>query len=148
MVFSHLWETSYGFASVLVYLCVPISPLIRILITLNSDALKCPYFNLIIYEDSYFFFFFVFSISTLSCVWLFVTPWTIAFQVPLSMGFPRQGYWSGLSFPSPGDLPGSGSESASPVSPAMAGRLYNCATWWSHTMTLFPHKVTWMGTGG
>ena len=34
----------------------------------------------------------------LSCVWLFVTPWTGACQIPLSMGFPRQEYWSGLTF--------------------------------------------------
>ena len=44
----------------------------------------------------------------LSCVWLFVTPWTVAHQAPLSKGFPRQEYWSGLPFPSPGDLPGLG----------------------------------------
>ena len=41
----------------------------------------------------------------LSCVWLFATPWSIAYQAPLSMGFSRQEYWSGLPFPSPGDLP-------------------------------------------
>ena len=41
-----------------------------------------------------------------SCVWLFSTPWTIAHQAPLSMGFPRQESWSGLPFPTPGDLPG------------------------------------------
>ena len=41
----------------------------------------------------------------LSCVRLFATPWTVACQAPLSMGFPRQEYWSGLPFPSPGDLP-------------------------------------------
>ena len=41
----------------------------------------------------------------LSHVRLFVTPWTIAYQAPLSMGFSRQQYWSGLPFPSPGDLP-------------------------------------------
>ena len=35
----------------------------------------------------------------------FVTPWTVAFQASLSMGFSRQEYWSGLPFPSPGDLP-------------------------------------------
>ena len=35
----------------------------------------------------------------------FATPWTVALQSPLSVGFPRQEYWSGLSFPSPGDLP-------------------------------------------
>ena len=35
----------------------------------------------------------------------FLTPWTVACQAPLSMGFPRQEYWSGLPFPTPGDLP-------------------------------------------
>ena len=44
----------------------------------------------------------------LSCVWLFVTPWTVASQAPLSMEFWRPEYWSGLSFPSPGDLPNPG----------------------------------------
>ena len=39
---------------------------------------------------------------------LFVTPWTVAHQAPLSMGFSRQGYWSGLPFPFPGDLPDPG----------------------------------------
>ena len=43
-----------------------------------------------------------------------VTPWTIALQHPLSMGFPRQEYWSGLPFPSPGDLPDPGIEPRSP----------------------------------
>ena len=52
---------------------------------------------------------------------LFATPWTVAHQAPLSIGFPRQEYWSGLPFPSPGDLPRSGME---PVSPALAGRFY------------------------
>ena len=47
----------------------------------------------------------------------FLTPWTIARQAPLSMGFPRQEYWSGLPFPSPGDLPDAG---IGPVSPALA----------------------------
>ena len=42
-----------------------------------------------------------------------VTPWTVDQQVPLSMGFPRQEYWSGLPFPSPGDLPDPGIEPAS-----------------------------------
>ena len=49
----------------------------------------------------------------------FVTPWTVACQAPLSMGFPRQEYWNRLPFPSPGDLPNPGIE---PVSPAFAGR--------------------------
>ena len=48
--------------------------------------------------------------KSLSCVWLFGTPWTIAHQAPLSMEFSRQEYWSGLVFPSPGDLPTPGIE--------------------------------------
>ena len=51
----------------------------------------------------------------LSCGRLFGTPWTAAHQAPLSMGFSRQEYWSGLPFPSPGDLPDSGIEPMSPV---------------------------------
>ena len=46
---------------------------------------------------------------------LFVTPWTRAHQVPLSMEFSRQGYWNGLPFPSPGDLPDPGIEPTSPA---------------------------------
>ena len=60
-------------------------------------------------------------IPSLSCVGLFVTPWTVACQVSPSMGFSRQEYWSGSPFPSPGDLPNPGTE---PVSPALAGRFF------------------------
>ena len=52
---------------------------------------------------------------------LFATLWTVAHQVPLSMGFPRQEYWSGLPFPSPGDLPIPGIKLKSLESPALAG---------------------------
>ena len=52
-------------------------------------------------------------------VWWFsptlTTPWTVAHQAPLSMGFSRQEYWSGLPFPSPGDLPSPGIEPRSPA---------------------------------
>jgi len=48
-------------------------------------------------------------LSHFSCVWLFVTPWTVAHQAPPSMGFSRQEYWSGLPCPPPGDLPTQGS---------------------------------------
>ena len=51
-------------------------------------------------------------------VQFFETPWTVAYQTPLSMGFSRQGYWSGLPFPSPGDLPDPGIEPRSPASQA------------------------------
>ena len=46
-------------------------------------------------------------------------PWTVAHQAPLSMGFFRQEYWSGLPFPPPGDLPNPGIEPESPMSPAL-----------------------------
>ena len=52
--------------------------------------------------------------KSLSRVRLFATPWTVARQAPLSMGFSRQEHWSGLPFPSPGDLPNSGIEPGSP----------------------------------
>ena len=55
------------------------------------------------------------KVKTLSRVPLFVTPWTVAYQAPLSMGFSRQEYWSGLPFPSPGDLPDPGIEPRSPA---------------------------------
>ena len=55
----------------------------------------------------------------LSCVRVFVIPWTIVHQAPLSMGFFRQEYWSELTFLSPGDLPDPGIEPMSPVSPAL-----------------------------
>ena len=58
-------------------------------------------------------------------VQLFATPWTVAFQAPLSMEFSRQEYWSGLPFPNPEDLPDPGIELTSPVSPASAGRFFN-----------------------
>ena len=58
-------------------------------------------------------------LSRFSRVQLFVTLWTVAHQAPLSMGFSRQGYWSGLPFPSPGDLPDPGIESTSPATPAL-----------------------------
>ena len=60
----------------------------------------------------------------LSPVQLFVTPWTVARQAPLSMEFSRQEYWSGLPFPSSGDLPDPGMEPVSPESPALAGGFF------------------------
>ena len=57
-----------------------------------------------------------------------VTPWTVAHQASLSMGFSRQEYWSRMSFPSPEDLPGPGIEPVSLVSPALASGLF---TFWT-----------------
>ena len=56
--------------------------------------------------------------KSLSRVQLFATPWTVACQVSLSMGFSRQEYWSGLPFPSPEEFPNPGIEPWSPASQA------------------------------
>ena len=60
-------------------------------------------------------------VLSLSCIQLFVAPETAARKAPLSMGFSRQGCWSGLPCPSPGDLPHPGNE---PASPALAGGFF------------------------
>ena len=75
---------------------------------------------------------------TKSCPTL-VTPWTTACQVPLSMGFPRQEYWSGLPFPSPGDPPHPGIE---PKSPALAGRFFTPESPWK----ILVHEWVYMRT--
>ena len=72
-------------------------------------------------------------VCTISCfghVWLFVTLWTVAYQVPLSMGFSRQEYWRGLLFPPPGDLPHLGIKPSSLMSPALAGRFFTTSAIW------------------
>ena len=55
------------------------------------------------------------SSNNVSCIQLFASPWTVAHQAPLSMGFSRQEYWSGLPFPSPGDLLDPGIQPGSPA---------------------------------
>ena len=64
------------------------------------------------------------NVCVLSCIQLFATPWTVAHQAPLSMGFPRQEYWNGLPFLSPGHLPDPSIEPSSLVSPVLAGRFF------------------------
>jgi len=61
-------------------------------------------------------------VKSLSCVQLFAIPWTVAYQAPPSMGFSRQQCWSGLPFPTPGDLLDPGIEPTSFVSPGLVGR--------------------------
>ena len=61
-----------------------------------------------------------------SCLTL--TPWTVGCQAPLSMGFSRQEYWTGLLCPPPRDLPNPGIEPASLVSPALASRFFTTGT--------------------
>ena len=60
----------------------------------------------------------------LSCDQLLAMPWTVDLQAPLFMEFSRQEYWSGLPFPSSGDLPDPGIKLMSPVAPALAGRFF------------------------
>ena len=67
-------------------------------------------------------------VCALSCVQLFAISWAVAHQAPLSMGFPRQEYWSGLPVPPPGDLPDTGLEPSSLLSPALAGRFFTSAS--------------------
>ena len=66
----------------------------------------------------------VHALSHFSHVQLFATPWTVADQTPLSMGFSRQEYKSGLPFPPPGNLPDPGHNPMSLESPALSGRFF------------------------
>ena len=68
-----------------------------------------------------------------------VTPWTVAHPAPLSIGFPRQEYWSGLPFPSPGDLPGPGIK---PTSPAWADRFLTTEPLGSPAQGLAQSKIS------
>ena len=73
------------------------------------------------------------STQSLCCVQLFVSPWTVAHQAPLSMEFSRQDYWSGLLFPPPGDPPYPGIEPASlasPASPALVSGFFTTSASW------------------
>ena len=63
-------------------------------------------------------------LSHFRCAPVFAILWTVAHQAPLSMGFSRQEYWSGLPWPPPGDLPNLGMGNVSSVSPALQGVLY------------------------
>ena len=65
-----------------------------------------------------------------SRVGVFATLWTVAGQAPLSLGFSRQEYWSGLRFPAPGDLPDPGIEPASLMSPALAAGFFTTRAIW------------------
>ena len=63
-------------------------------------------------------------VQLLGCVRLFATPWTIAYQAPLSTEFSRQEYWSIVQVPSSGDLPDPGIEPTSLAPPALAGGFF------------------------
>ena len=97
---------------------------------------------------SFFFFFQTFKfrrslvktasvLSRFSSVQLFVTLWVIALQAPLSMGFSRQEYWSGLPCPPPRHLPYSGIESTSLMSPALAGGFFTTSATLDKIISIF-----------
>ena len=73
---------------------------------------------------------FIYVLSHFSCVQLFATPWTIARQASLSMGFPRQEYWSELPFPPPGDLPDPGICLVSLSFPELADGFFTTSATW------------------
>ena len=80
----------------------------------------------------------VYAKSLQSCPAL-CDPMGVAHEAPLSMEFSREEYWSGLPFPSPGDLPDPGIKLVSPVSPALADRFFTTSTTWEahiHNITL------------
>ena len=86
--------------------------------------------------------------KSFSRVRLFVTPWTVAYQAPQSVEFSRQEYWSGLPFPSPGDLPNPGIEPRSPAlhadalpseRPGKSG--VNLGSVYSESLMFFPWRL-------
>ena len=85
----------------------------------------------------------------LSHVQLFGTPWIIACQTHLFMGFSRQEYWSGVPFPFPGNLPYPGIEPVSLMSPALAGGFFTISTTWKAQYTnkyiVILYRVTFPG---
>ena len=74
-------------------------------------------------------------------VGFFATQWTIAHQAPLSMGFSRQEYCSGLPCPPPGDLPDPAMEPTSPMSPALAGRFFTTSATWEKPQYQHMHRL-------
>ena len=82
----------------------------------------------------------VFNQSVMSYMF-FMAPWAIAHKAPLSMGFSRQEYWSGLPFPSPGDLPKPEIESASP---ALAGRFFTTNATWLYNIDITKTRIDYI----
>ena len=89
-------------------------------------------------------------LSRFSYVRLFAILWTVAHQVPLSMGFSRQEYWNspGLPSSSPGDLPNPGIEPKSPVSPALAGGFFTTSTIWAWLTAINRQKYNCLNSPG
>ena len=86
-----------------------------VLLTSRKDELWNQYFCEVCIGGTNSILYMKVKVKLLSRVRLFATPKTVAYQAPMSMGFSRQEYWSGLPLPSPGDLPNPGIESGSPA---------------------------------
>ena len=84
------------------------------------------------------FYFHMYMLSCLGHVLLFAPLWTVAHQAPLSMGFSREGYWSGLPRPPLWDLPNPGIEPKSFMSPTLAGGFFTTSITWE---ALFSYKL-------
>ena len=82
---------------------------------------------------------YIYMLSHFSGVLLFATLWTVACQDPLPMGFSRQEYWSGLSFPLPGDLPNPGIKPTSFMSPALSSGFITTNTTWE----VYIHRISY-----
>ena len=89
-------------------LSTPHSPGIYVYTHTNTHTNIYTHTHICIHVCVYIYTSFVFVVQSLRCVQFFATPWTAACQAPLSMEFPRQAFWSGLPFPSSGDLPNPG----------------------------------------
>ena len=109
MFFSQYRNMDYNFEAV-----APLSHRMHAVLLSNLNT------TLIIHMPTYVTFVLLLLLSCYIMLNSFTTPWTVSFQAPLSIRFPRQEYWSGLSFPSPGDFPNPGTE---PMSPVLAGIL-------------------------
>ena len=85
-------------------------------------------------------------LSCFSHVQLFATPWTVAHQARLSMGFSRQEYWSGFPCPPPGDLPDLWTEPVSLMIPALAGKLFTTSATWEVYISIYRHtsEILWV----
>ena len=82
------------------------------------------------------------TLSRFSLVRLCASPWTVARQAPLSMRFSKQDHWSGLPFPSPGNLRDPGTEPVSLTSPALAGRFFTTSAAWMSRMKVLSYLVS------
>ena len=89
-----------------------------------------PYYIIMLYTQEYNIVLCCAVLHRFSCVRLCAILWSVAHQAPLSMGFSRQEYWSGLLCPPPGDLPYPRTELASLMSPILAGEFFTISTIW------------------